>query len=531
MTVYRLDNITTLARQMNFASHGVRLDQIVAAERLLLELDPDKGYPWDYVLFRITGYRPKSGGDEFLSGEALLNDLGILVETLSDGLNLHVANSPEPVLTIDEVSKRFDVTSKTLQRWRRRGLPARRFIFPDAKKRVGFLLNLVEQYIQSHGIESAPQAQEKPADLFVLARKLIARGFTIDLLPQRLARKTGQTPLGAFHRLVQYDQQHPEDPILSADADPLTAEQSQEVLNLRQEGLGLTEIAQRLSRSRKQVYAVLLRKRAEAIANEKTSFFDDPLYHHPDAEQTLESLVRQNALDEPGKREPEFKLTGPVADLCREAPLNPALERALFLKLNYHKYRFSVLKTEVDPLIADHRELDAMQRELDQAHEVRKRIVLSNLRLAVSVAKKHLRPGLDMMELLSEGHLTLIRAADAFNPNHGVRFGTYATLALMKDYAHSAGKMISDKHSGMDIDLIGATQGKADHRLDEIAAKDQVQRLMTKLNPREREILSMRYGLDGAKEEDTYQSLSGRLGISKERVRQIEQDALRKMRG
>ncbi|MCS7033467.1 MAG: RNA polymerase subunit sigma-70, partial [Phycisphaerae bacterium] len=124
MARYRLENIASLARQMLFAPAEVRLAQITAAENLLLELEPTRGYPIEYVTFRITGYRPKSVSSQLLTGLALQHDLGLLIEQVSESLDSRAADMPEPVLLIDDLTARFNVTSKTIQRWRRRGLPA-----------------------------------------------------------------------------------------------------------------------------------------------------------------------------------------------------------------------------------------------------------------------------------------------------------------------------------------------------------------------------------------------------------------------
>src|SRR5687768_13067461 len=134
MPRFRLDSIAQLARQMEFAPVDVRWGQLAAAESLLLILDASKGYPLDFVIFRITGYRPRTTGGELLTGLALQNDLGLLIERVSDSLDCPSASLREPVLAIDDLCQRFNVTSKTIQRWRRKGLPARRFIFPDNKR-------------------------------------------------------------------------------------------------------------------------------------------------------------------------------------------------------------------------------------------------------------------------------------------------------------------------------------------------------------------------------------------------------------
>src|SRR3954470_12024231 len=150
MAKFRLDTIADLARQMGFTPTDARAAQLTSAENLLHELDPAKAYPYDFVLFRITGYHPKTVGPDLLTGLALQHDLGLLIEVVSNTLNLPTSAVDEPVLSIDDVTEKFNVTSKTIQRWRRKGLPARRFLFPDGKRRVGFLLSSVERFVGAH---------------------------------------------------------------------------------------------------------------------------------------------------------------------------------------------------------------------------------------------------------------------------------------------------------------------------------------------------------------------------------------------
>src|ERR687893_356654 len=147
---FRIDSLAALARQMAFAPSDTRAAQVAAAEALLHDLDPSKAYPFEFVVFRITGYRPKTAAADLLAGIALQHDLGLLIEHVSDTLDVPTASVAEPVLTIDDVTERFNVTSKTIQRWRRKGLPARRFVFPDGKRRVGFLVGSVERFFSGH---------------------------------------------------------------------------------------------------------------------------------------------------------------------------------------------------------------------------------------------------------------------------------------------------------------------------------------------------------------------------------------------
>ena len=150
MADFRVDNIEQLARQMTFTPADTRLAQLASAESLLHDIDPAKAYPLDFVVFRITGYHPKIVAGDLITGMALQHDLGLLIERLSETLEIHAGRLSEPVLSIDDVTEKFNVTSKTIQRWRRRGLPARRFVFADGKKRVGFLLSSVDRFFASH---------------------------------------------------------------------------------------------------------------------------------------------------------------------------------------------------------------------------------------------------------------------------------------------------------------------------------------------------------------------------------------------
>ena len=61
MAKFRLDSIAQLSRQMEFAPYEVRLAQVAAAESLLHLIDPAKAYPLEFVVYRITGYRPQDG--------------------------------------------------------------------------------------------------------------------------------------------------------------------------------------------------------------------------------------------------------------------------------------------------------------------------------------------------------------------------------------------------------------------------------------------------------------------------------------
>src|SRR3954466_9081913 len=86
---YRLDSIAALARQLQFTPTDTRALQLGQAEELLHTLEPGKAYPVDFVTFKITGYRPKEVSIEQVVGAALQHDLGLLIEQVSETLDVH----------------------------------------------------------------------------------------------------------------------------------------------------------------------------------------------------------------------------------------------------------------------------------------------------------------------------------------------------------------------------------------------------------------------------------------------------------
>src|SRR5947209_494900 len=116
-------------QQVRFAPRDKKIDQANRAERLLTELEPKRTYTYEYLCYRITEYRPESYPSMKLSGEEAQHDLRLFVEDVSDAANVPAESAGEPVLTVEELSKQFKVSTKTISRWRQQGLVSRRFMF------------------------------------------------------------------------------------------------------------------------------------------------------------------------------------------------------------------------------------------------------------------------------------------------------------------------------------------------------------------------------------------------------------------
>lgn len=547
MARFRIDTIGGLARQMaQFAPQETRSAQIAAAEDLLHSIDPAKAYPLEFIVYKITGYHPKSAVDErqsLLTGLALQHDLGLLIERVSDTLNLCTCAIVEPVLTIEDACERFNVTSKTIQRWRRKGLPARRFAFSDGKRRVGFLLSSVERFLGGHreqverGANFSQVSDAEREAILAHARRLTVscRCCTGDI-SRRIARKTARSPLTILHTIRKHDQDHPEQAIFASITENIEDDERARILRGYRRGVSIKALARRSCRPHGTIYRLIIEDRTARLAKRKVKFFDDPLYHGDDVELALAAIESQEPIAEPATRMSSDRLPRDlppyVSSLCAAPLLSPTRERALFLKFNHRKMQFLQARRRIDPQLVRMRDLNRLDALWHRAIETKNDIVRSNLRLVVSVARKHLRPTLSLAELVSDGTITLMRAVEGFDVHRGHRFSTYATLALMKGFARSVPQMMSAarRAGGAFEDMLASVPARGDaFAVDSFVRRDELGSLLARLDTRERSVLSAHYGLEEGSP-STYEQVGEQLGLSKERVRQIEQTALKKLR-
>src|SRR5206468_12241689 len=159
-----------------------------------------------------------------------------------------------------------------------------------------------------------------------------------------------------------------------------------------------------------------------------------------------------------------------------------------------------------------------------------------NMRLVTSIAKRHSGQTDNFFELMSDGNMSLIRAVEKFDFSRGFKFSTYASWAIMKNFARS---IPEEKHrrerfvTGHEEVFDAAPDNRSDEH-EALATTERastcVNRLLQYLEPREREIIRMRAGLDDHHKGMTLEEIGAQFGITKERVRQLNARAMRKLR-
>ena len=246
------------------------------------------------------------------------------------------------------------------------------------------------------------------------------------------------------------------------------------------------------------------------------------------------------------------------------------------------------------PLLTAEEEVYFARRALKGCEASRKRMIVSNLRLVVKIARRYNNRGLALLDLIEEGNLGLIRAVEKFDPERGFRFSTYATWwirqtierAIMnqtrtirlpihvvkelnvylraarelsqkldheptaEEIAEALDKPVEDVTKMLRLNEritsvdtpIGGENDKAlldiladekefgpEENLQDSDIKANIVTWLQELNPKQREVLARRFGLMGY-EPSTLEDVGAEIGLTRERVRQIQVEALRRLR-
>jgi RNA polymerase primary sigma factor len=276
--------------------------------------------------------------------------------------------------------------------------------------------------------------------------------------------------------------------------------------------------------------------RARRLLAADLTYVPHPSFDDPSAHDAILSPAPEPVGVEAARRiEPAAYRVSYMASSRNVAILSREQEAHLFRRMNYLKCLACRLRDRIDPRRPRVRDLDELERLQHEALEVRNRLVEANLRLVVSTLKRRLRPGSDLSERVSDGNFALLLAVDRFDFARGNRFSTYATWAIINEVVRYDRKerRRRDRSVARHLDSLASPDSESE-RYEQDEAQHQrgaaVERILGRLEWRERRILENRHGIGGVPER-TLRQIGLDLGISKERVRQIEQRAHAKIRG
>jgi DNA-binding transcriptional MerR regulator len=300
---FTISVIEDLFRQLEYAPSETRHRQMDAAERLIGDIDPQQIYPEEFIIFRITGYRPETSAEPtVLVGRALVGDLANLVLRLSHALPLTADGEARRALTMDGAAKRLHVSTKTLQRYRRQGLVCHAVMFEDGVQRVACFEDALDRFALQHQARVSHAAgfsrvEQRVEDAIVEnARHLRSRErLTLNEASRRLAKQHGRAHETVRQLLRRHDRLA-KTPIF-AEGGPMDERTMNVMYRAWRRGIEPVELARRFGKSKATVHRSINRRRAELLKRVDAAHVHLKTFDRTDAAEVILSppIVRKAA--------------------------------------------------------------------------------------------------------------------------------------------------------------------------------------------------------------------------------------------
>jgi len=281
-----------------------------------------------------------------------------------------------------------------------------------------------------------------------------------------------------------------------------------------------------------------MRQKVEEILKESYAFMDSSIFRRKNIETDLFDF----------EKEPELPTTSwyqPTRDEALDqamqgAPqlMTAAEERIMFLRFNFSKMRLCRLQRLIKKNGLTRKRADEVIEWHRRFEHFREYLVRTNLALVLAMAKRTRLGDVDFAEIVSEGNMALIRAVDKFNVDRGFKFSTYACRAILKAFSRTALK--SSRHKSRFPVEFEPDMEKSDWQdrrrdaveedcIDELKAI--VKENLADLSHVEQTVIRRRFNWEQEEEHPlTLEEVGRIIGVTKERVRQIQNKALAKIR-
>jgi RNA polymerase primary sigma factor len=282
----------------------------------------------------------------------------------------------------------------------------------------------------------------------------------------------------------------------------------------------------------------VMRQKVERLLEESYAFMDSPIFQQKNIEQELFDFENEPQLPMVSWYQPTRDEA--VDETIAAAPqlMKGGEERLMFLRFNYSKRELCRIQKLIKKSGLTRKRAEDFLFWHRRFEHFREYLVRTNLALVLAMAKRTRLGDVDFAEIVSEGNMALIRAVDKFNIDRGFKFSTYACRAILKAFSRTALK--ASRHRTRFPVEFEPEMEKSDWQdrrrdaveedcIDELKAI--VDRNLADLSQVEETVIRRRFNW---KQEDesplTLEEVGQIIGVTKERVRQIQNKALAKIR-
>ncbi len=215
----------------------------------------------------------------------------------------------------------------------------------------------------------------------------------------------------------------------------------------------------------------------------------------------------------------------------------------LFLKRKYQECFFVGATDKLPPPLSKEKELEYLERAQNGDIEARNILIEHNLRLVVFLAKKYENTGFDIEDLVSIGSIGLIKGINTYKTDKNIKLATYASRCIAneilmflrknkrKKIEISLEETLNYDAEGNELrleDILGTEEDVVPRELENCMDKETLKKEISILDEREKEIMTLRYGLNNT-EEYTQKEVAEMLGISQSYISRIEKKVVKKL--
>ena len=374
---FHVAQMREFALQLERAPEKIRRKQMQVAEQLLSEIEDDGLYPFDYVLYRITGYRSDLVNDVILLGSALLGDLVALVARVSRTLLL----SNEGMLTVQETAKKMHISTRTLSRLRSEGFPMHWVVQEDGKKRLGCSEEMIEAFVSRNQERLASASgfsrltKKEQEEIIDLALQYKGEKKTLSEVAAEIATTSvrGHETIRAILFATASTSETLSQP------DRISRSTARSIEESIRNGLSWHELSQKHKRTQDAMRKSIARLRATRLKQMEISFVELEVFARPEADEVILGAPAARVIDPP-----ELILDSLQFLQTDTAPEEIAIVSAMHLLRRRASTAIRGLKYAPSVVV-----LDRIETDLRWSFLLQQKLIIDAMPSALAVAVQH----------------------------------------------------------------------------------------------------------------------------------------------